>query len=81
MRTRQVAHAKVIEASVTNPKKHSMLNLFQCHQQDLYNSDVLDAGGSLDKKYLIRQHLEESWSTLVFAEHSLTHWIGWRGCN
>jgi hypothetical protein len=57
----------VIEAGVTNVDKPVKINRFQCHQQVLFVSDILDAGGKcLDKKYLKRRQDNESWSTLIF---------------
>jgi hypothetical protein len=34
-----------LEAGVTNPNEQIRLNCLQCHQQVLYISNVLDAGG------------------------------------
>jgi hypothetical protein len=55
------------EARVTDPRELVILNRFWCHQQVLFLSDVLDAGGwRLDKKYLNRCQDHEVWSTLIF---------------
>ncbi len=57
----------VIEAGVTNSEELVKINRFRCHQQVLFVSDILDAGGKcLDKKYLKRWQDNESWSTLIF---------------
>ncbi len=43
----------VIEAGVTNADELVKINRFQYHQQVLFVSDILDAGGKcLNKKYL-----------------------------
>ncbi len=43
-----------MEAGVTNPAKLVKQNWFQCHQQVLYVSDILDSGGKcFDKGYLL----------------------------
>jgi hypothetical protein len=55
------------EAGVTDPRELVMLNRFRCHQQVLFLSNVLDAGGQrLDIKYLNRHQDHEVWSTLMF---------------
>jgi hypothetical protein len=56
-----------MEAGVTNPIKLMKVNKYQCHQQVLYISDILDAGGKcLNKCYLTRRPKEENWSSLIF---------------
>jgi hypothetical protein len=56
-----------MEAGVTNPIKLVKLNKYRCHQQVLYVSDILDAGGKcLDKRYLTQRQEEENWSNLIF---------------
>ena len=43
------------------------LNRVRLHQQVIFGSDIMDAGGrSLDRKYLTEIPLEESWSSLKF---------------
>ncbi len=43
----------VLEAGWTTADKLIKINRFRCHQQILFVSDILDAGGKcLDKKYL-----------------------------
>lgn len=43
------------------------LNRVRLHQQVLFLSDVLDAGGrALDRKYLVRRTASETWSSLTF---------------
>jgi hypothetical protein len=57
----------VIEAGYRRPEELEKINRFQCHQQVIHVSDVLDAGGRcLDKKYLSHRQDEETWSTLIF---------------
>jgi hypothetical protein len=57
----------VIEAGVTNSEELVKINRFRCHQQVLFMSDILDAGGKcLDKKHSKQQQDNESWSTLIF---------------
>jgi hypothetical protein len=57
----------VIKAGVTNLEELVEINRFRCHQQVLFMSNILDAGGKcLDKKYLKQQQDKESWSTLIF---------------
>ena len=42
-----------MEAGITNTEEQRILNRFRCHQQVLYVSDVLDAGGKcLNRRYL-----------------------------
>jgi hypothetical protein len=56
-----------MEAGVTNLIELAKLNKYHCHQQVLYVSDVLDAGGKcLDKQYLNQHHEEENRSSLIF---------------
>jgi hypothetical protein len=46
----------VIEAGYRRPEELEIINCFQCHQQVIHASDVLDAGGRcLDKKMSIAQ--------------------------
>ena len=43
------------------------LNRVRLHQQVIFGSDIMDAGGrSLDRKYLTERPPEESWSSLKF---------------
>jgi hypothetical protein len=52
----------VIEAGYRKPEELEIINRFQCHQQVIHVSDVLDAGGRcLDKKYQSRRQDEETW--------------------
>jgi hypothetical protein len=56
-----------IEAGIKDPSELKKLNKYQCHQQVLYVSDVLDAGGKcLNKQYLSRRCKEENWSRVIF---------------
>jgi hypothetical protein len=58
-----------MEAGITNTEEQRILNRFRCHQQVLYVSDVLDAGGKcLDRRYLDCRKPDEIWSTLVFPQ-------------
>jgi len=43
------------------------LNRVRCHQQVLFWSDVMDAGGAaIDTKYLVKRRREDKWSRLIF---------------
>jgi hypothetical protein len=43
------------------------LNRVRCHQQVLFWSDVMDAGGAaIDARYLTKRRREEKWSRLIF---------------
>jgi hypothetical protein len=56
-----------IEAGYTRDDELLILNRVRCHQQTLFLSDVLDAGGrNIDSKYLNRRPNNEAWSSLVF---------------
>ena len=58
-----------VDAGIINPDKLRILNRFCCHQQVLYVSDVLDAGGKcLDRRYLDRRKHTEIWSNLIFPQ-------------
>jgi hypothetical protein len=70
-----------MEAGIKDPIELKKLNKYRCHQQVLYLSNVMDAGGKcLDKQYLNRRHEEENWSSLIFpAEKPLQGHIAlWR---
>jgi hypothetical protein len=57
----------VEELGVMDPKELAVINRACCHQQVLFLSDVLDAGGkSVDKKYLNFRQDHEVWSTAIF---------------
>ena len=57
----------VKEAGITDSEEWRIINRFRCHQQVLFLSDVLDAGGkSVDKKYLALRENQEVWSTAIF---------------
>ena len=50
-----------------NRKELLRLNRVRLHQQALFLSDVLDAGGrALDRKYMVRRKPQETWSSLTF---------------
>jgi hypothetical protein len=54
----------VIEAGYKTPEELTIINRFQCHQQVIHVSDILDAGGRcLDKKYLSCRWDDKLWST------------------
>jgi hypothetical protein len=58
-----------MDAGITNTDERRILNRFRCHQQVLYVSDVLDAGGKcLNKRYLNHRKPDKIWSTLVFPQ-------------
>jgi len=70
-----------MEAGITNPIKLIKLNKYWCHQQVLYVSDILDAGGKcLNKRYLTRLCKEENWSSLIFPteKNPQGHILLWR---
>ena len=51
-----------------NEEEQRCINRFRCHQQVLFLSDIMDAGGqSIDEKYLHRRPINEQWSKLVFS--------------
>jgi hypothetical protein len=53
--------------NICTPEKLVRLNRVRLHQQVIFGSDVMDAGGrSLDRKYLTERPLEESWTSLKF---------------
>jgi hypothetical protein len=57
----------VIEVGVTNLEELVKIKRFRCHQQVLFVSNILDAGGKcLNKKYLKWRQDNESWSILIF---------------
>jgi hypothetical protein len=52
-------------------KEVKRINRVRIHQQVLYLSDILDAGGKgIDKRYLVRRELDEQWSTLIFPKEN-----------
>jgi hypothetical protein len=56
-----------IKAGITRDDKLLILNRVCCHQQALFLSDVLNAGGkNIDSRYLNRRPHDEAWSLLVF---------------
>jgi hypothetical protein len=58
-----------VEAGIMNPDKLRILNQFCCHQQVLYVSDVLDAGGKcLNRRYLNHHKHTKTWSNLIFPQ-------------
>jgi hypothetical protein len=58
-----------MDAGVTNTDELRILNRFCCHQQVVYVSDVLDAGGKcLNRRYLGHRKHTEICSTLIFPQ-------------
>ena len=52
-------------------KEVERINRVRIHQQVLYLSDILDAGGKgIDKRYLVRREQDEQWSTLIFPKEN-----------
>jgi hypothetical protein len=55
------------DAGAFNEEEKRQINRFRCHQQVLFLSDIMDAGGrEIDEKFLTRRPVEEQWSQLVF---------------
>ncbi len=70
-----------VEAGIITPDKLRIINRFHCHQQVLYVSDVLDAGGKcLNRRYLNRRKHTETWSNLIFPQEKPPnkHLMLWR---
>jgi hypothetical protein len=56
-----------MEVGGISPTELLQLYRYCCHQQVLYVSDILGAGGKcLDKWYLTWRREEENWSSLIF---------------
>ena len=54
-------------ATICSPEELIRLNRVRLHQQVIFGSDIMDAGGRcLDKKYLWKRPPNESWSTIYF---------------
>lgn len=48
-------------------KEKVSINRFRCHQQALFLSDFMNAGGkSIDSQYLKRRAVDKQWSHLIF---------------
>ena len=57
----------IIDTQQFDEEEKAILNRFRCHQQVLFLSDIMDAGGSVvDKRYLKRRPINEQWSHLIF---------------
>ncbi len=57
----------VVAAGVYDARELIRINCFCCHQQVLFLSDIIDAGGrAIDKGYLERRNPTANWSTLIF---------------
>ena len=57
----------VIDLGCLNKHEMERINRVRIHQQVLFLSDILDAGGKcLDRKYLTKREQEEQWSTYIF---------------
>jgi hypothetical protein len=62
----------VLESEGYSENKLIRLNWVQCHQQVLFYSEIFDARGRLiDRRYLTKRTLEESWSRLIFPREKL----------
>ena len=58
-----------MDAGITNTNKLRILNRFCRHQEILYVSNVLDAGGKCpDRRYLGRRKHTKIWWTLIFPQ-------------
>jgi hypothetical protein len=67
----------VVEAGFTLAQEKKILNHFHCHQEVIYLSDVLNAGGRcLDRRYLDRWKQDEIWLTLIFPQEPLKNQFG-----
>ena len=56
-------------ANLCTPEQLTRLNRVRLHQQVLFGSDIIDAGGRcIDKKYLWECPTNESWSTIRFPK-------------
>jgi hypothetical protein len=70
-----------IEAGITRDNELLILDQVRCHQQALFLSDVLDAGGkNIASRYLNPRPHNEAWSLLVFPREKLPnrHITMWR---
>ena len=57
----------VVAAGVNYAKELIRINRFHCHQQVVFLSDILDAGGrAIDKRYLEQRNQTDNWSTIIF---------------
>ena len=55
-------------------KQKEIINRFRCHQQVLFVSCIMDAGGrAVDPKYLNLRNNSESWSSLIFPNEQPPH--------
>jgi hypothetical protein len=55
------------DSGITDKTELAVINRARCHQQVLFLSDILDAGGKcVDKRYLNFQREDEIWSTAIF---------------
>jgi hypothetical protein len=55
------------EEGTFNEKEKEIINRFRCHQQVLFVSCTMDAGGRIvDSKYLVKREESERWSRLIF---------------
>jgi len=55
------------DAGAFNKEEKRRINGFRCHQQVLFLSDIMDAGGrAIDEKFFKRRPVEEQWSQLVY---------------
>jgi hypothetical protein len=62
------------ESRIMDKKELAVINRARCHQQVLFLSDILDAGGKcVDKRYLNFQQEDEIWSTAIFPLEKPPH--------
>ena len=55
------------DSKLFDEEEKVILNRFRCHQQVLFISDIMDAGGrTVDSRYLNLRPINEQWSHLVF---------------
>jgi hypothetical protein len=55
-------------------KEKEIINRFRCHQQVLFVSCIMDAGGrAVDPKYLNLREDSECWSSLIFPNEHPPH--------
>jgi hypothetical protein len=55
------------DLGVYNNDEKAIINRFRCHQQVIFISCIMDAGGrSVDQKYLSAREATDTWSNLIF---------------
>jgi hypothetical protein len=64
---------KLLKAKGYRDAELIALNRERCHQQVIFLSNILDAGGrAIDVKYMQRRPRDQNWSTVVFPEEKLS---------